>query len=107
MGAMGRMCNEMELGGTESGVGKMMDGNEPREESQRGWRAQAVLFIYFFNLGLICGCSCTETKTRTLKRKKERNGLPLQTLTYATTSRSDLYLIHFHALPSGKKKEIK
>lgn len=73
------MCNEMELGGTESGVGKMMDGNELRGESHRGWRAQAALFylFFFFYLGLICGCSCTEAKTRTLKRKKERNRLPL------------------------------
>lgn len=48
MGAMGRMCNEMELGGTESGVGKMMDGNEPRGESQRGWRAQTGVIYLFF-----------------------------------------------------------
>lgn len=48
MGAMGRMCNEMELGGSESGVGKMMDGNEPRGDSQRGWRAQpGVIYLFF------------------------------------------------------------
>lgn len=37
------MCNEMELGGTESGVGKMMDGNKLRGESHRGWRTKAAL----------------------------------------------------------------
>lgn len=39
------MCNEMELGATESGVGKMMDGNKLRGESHRGWTAQAAFFI--------------------------------------------------------------
>lgn len=39
------MCNEMELGGTESGVGKMMDGNKLRGESHNGCRTQAALFI--------------------------------------------------------------
>lgn len=46
------MCNEMELGGTESSVGKMMDGNELRGESHSGWRAQAALFIMLVSVNL-------------------------------------------------------
>lgn len=54
MGAMGRMCNEMELGGTESGVGE--DDGWERAEGRitEGLEStnRRYLFIFFKRVNL-------------------------------------------------------